>query len=441
MNPPAASPTLQPRKPRILFIGEAVTLAHVARPFALARSLDPAQYDVVFACDPRYNKLLGPLPFPWRPLHTIPSERFLDALARGNPLYDAATLRGYVEEDLALLREVQPDVVVGDFRLSLAVSAPLTKTCYMTITNAYWSPYARQRFPLPELPMVRLLGVAAAGVLFRLARPFAFAVHTLPLNRVRKEYGLPSLGLDLCFIYTHADYTLYADVPELVPTYDLPDKHKYIGPILWSPAVELPDWWEDLPADRPIIYVTLGSSGESPLLQVVLETLAEMPVTVIAATAGRINMDKLPSNAFVADYLPGEQAAQRASLVICNGGSPTTQQALTAGVPVLGICSNMDQYLNMQALAKAGAGTWMRAGRVQPVPLRSQIVDLLHRASYRDAAAIVARTFSTWQPHQRFTALLQNAASTCAGQSLKAGASCTNSRPFATVDFSESCTD
>ena len=43
-----------PRRRRILFVGEAVTLAHVARPFALARSLDAARYDVQFACDPRF---------------------------------------------------------------------------------------------------------------------------------------------------------------------------------------------------------------------------------------------------------------------------------------------------------------------------------------------------------------------------------------------------
>ena len=36
-------------KPRILFLAEAVTLAHVARAVALARSLDPDQYGVHLA--------------------------------------------------------------------------------------------------------------------------------------------------------------------------------------------------------------------------------------------------------------------------------------------------------------------------------------------------------------------------------------------------------
>lgn len=52
---PDAAPGLAARRRRILFVAEAVTLAHVVRPFALAQSLDPSRYEVHFACDPRYN--------------------------------------------------------------------------------------------------------------------------------------------------------------------------------------------------------------------------------------------------------------------------------------------------------------------------------------------------------------------------------------------------
>ncbi len=407
MNAPTPPYDKQPRRPRILFVGEAVTLAHVARPFALARALNSDDYEVVFACDARYNKLLGKLPFPWRPLHTIAGERFLDALARGNPLYDTATLRGYVEEELALLREVEPDVVIGDFRLSLAVSAPLTRTCHLAITNAYWSPFARQRFPVPELPMVRFLGVTAAGILFRLARPLAFAYHTLPLNRLRREYGLPSLGLDLRRVYTHADYTLYADVPQLAPTEDLPENHLYLGPILWSPAQDPPPWWNTMRTDRPIIYVTMGSSGGGSNLPRILEALAELPVTVVAATAGRDALDRLPANALVADYLPGEEAANRSCLVICNGGSPTTQQALAAGRPVLGIPSNLDQYLNMQAIQRSGSGELVRAGRARVPTIRRVVTAMLGQPAYRNAAAKLAECFARYPAPSNFATFLR----------------------------------
>ena len=183
------------------------------------RGLDPAHFDCVLAVDPRDQALWKGLTIPVRPIRSIASEQFRNALADGHPLYDVETLRAYVRDDLEVIEETAPDVVVGDFRLSLAVSTRVTATPYMAITNAYWSPYGRQRFPMPELPIARHLGLPIARRLFGLARPFAFAYHTLPLNRVRREYGLPGLGLDLRRVYTEADCTLYADVPEMVPTF------------------------------------------------------------------------------------------------------------------------------------------------------------------------------------------------------------------------------
>ena len=42
---------------RVLFMAEAVTLAHVARPHVLANAMTLEGYDVLVACDPRYERL------------------------------------------------------------------------------------------------------------------------------------------------------------------------------------------------------------------------------------------------------------------------------------------------------------------------------------------------------------------------------------------------
>jgi UDP:flavonoid glycosyltransferase YjiC (YdhE family) len=409
MSVPQPTP---PNRPRILFVAEAVTLAHVARPTALAQTLDPECYEAVLACDRRYDGLLAGLPLGRRAIHSLSSARFLQALAEGRPVYDSATLRCYVEEDLQLLDEVRPAVVVGDFRLSLSVSARRAGVPYLTITNAYWSPYARQRFPVPDLPLTRRLGLWAGGLLFRLARPVGFALHTRPLNRVRRFYGLPSLGLDLRRIYTEADLTLYADVLEMFPTFALPANHHYLGPILWSPPVPLPAWWNRLPADRPIVYVTLGSSGPPALMSVVLEGLAGLPVIVTVATAGQKLRGEIPANTFVADYLPGGQVVGRARLVICNGGSPTTQQALAAGVPVLGLPSNLDQYLNMEGVERHGAGVLLRGGTADAGTSRAAVLRLLNESHYAEAAQALARTLARYDAPGKFRELLARLCST-----------------------------
>jgi len=389
-------------KPVILLVAEAVTLAHFARIAALAKALDASRYEIVVASDPRYIRLDATLGATFHAIRSIPSAEFAQALAQGKPLYSVETLCQYVEDDLALLDRVKPDLVVGDFRLSLAVSAPLRHIPYAAVVNAYWSPFADIDYPVPDLPMTRVFGVTVGQKLFDLVRPLAFALHARPLNQVRRRYGLPSLGHDLRTAYSWGDYTLYADVPELVPMRPLPPNHRHIGPPLWSTQMPLPEWWDRLPQDRPVILLTLGSSGRAETLPMALSALSELPVTVIAATAGKIDQIEVPANAFVADYLPLDQAVQRASLLVCNGGSLATYQALACGVPILGMCSNMDQLLNMDSIEHLGAGLSLRAARARPEQIEKAVRTLLDLPAYAKSAAQAGERFRQVNAGQRF---------------------------------------
>jgi UDP:flavonoid glycosyltransferase YjiC (YdhE family) len=400
-----AAPRVSARR-RILFCAEAVTLAHVTRPYVLARSLDSAQYEIHFACADGFDWLLNRAGFTRHSLRSITPGRFMRALANGSPLYDLATLEGYVREDMELIGRIKPDIVVGDFRLSLAVSAARAQVPYVALANAHWSPYAQMRYPLPEHPLARILGVPLADALFQLVQPIAFAIHALPMNRLRRRHGLAPLG-SLQSVYTHGDRTLYCDTPGLVPTEHLPAHHMYIGPVLWSPDSPLPDWWHSLPEGRPIVYVTLGSSGQVERLPEVIAVLGDLPVTAMVATAGRARPTALPVNVFCADYLPGIEAARRAALVICNGGSATAYQALAAGTPVLGLCSNLDQYLTMQCIERHGAGRLLRSGKTARAMLRAVIGGMLAEPDCREAAARAAQEFTRYDAPARFTACME----------------------------------
>lgn len=384
-------------------MAEAVTLAHVGRPAALAAGLDPQRFEVHFAASPRFDALLGPLPHTRHDLDSIPTSQFLDALDRGAPVYSPDDLRSYVLADRKLLADVGPDVVVGDFRLSLSVSARLAGVPYATITNVYWSSVARQRFPLPELPLTRTLGVRAAGIVFPLARPVAFALHTRPLNRVRREHGLGSLGPDLRRTYTDADRVLFADAPELTPPHTLAPGHEFLGPVLWEPAAAAPA----LPDDRPLVYVTLGSSGRGRLLNAVVRTLAGLPVTVVVASASAGLPDPLPRNVIAADYLPGTALARRAALVVCNGGSPTVHQALSAGTPVLGLAGNMDQHLSMRSVTTAGVGLLVRSEHATPTAIATAARRLLDEPDFAARAKEMANRFASQDAPAAFASAVE----------------------------------
>jgi len=389
-------------RPRVLFFAEAVTLAHVARPVALAKVLQQRGMDVHLAHDPRYRDLLGELAVTEHAIHSITPQQFMQALATGSPLYDLATLHAYVQEDLGIIAAVQPDIIVGDFRLSLAVSARIAGIPYVALTNAYWSPYCQQSYTVPDLPLTQSLGPTLAQWIFSVARPLVFAMHCLPMRRLCRRHGLPGPGFDLRAVYTAGDYTLYVDIPELYRMKALPHTHRFIGPVGWSPDMPLPPWWNALPQGVPVVYVTLGSSGRASLLPELVTALGKTDVVALVSTAGAPVPQALPANVYAATYLPGDEAVKRASLVVCNGGSPTTHQALAAGVPVLGVATNLDQFLNMAAIERSGAGRLLRASTCDAGQVQAAISELLAENRCSDAARSVAERMARFRGATEF---------------------------------------
>ncbi len=392
---------------KILFVSENVTLAQVVRLFTLARSLDPARYDVTFACADFDPLVFRDAPFALRSIHSPNPKQALATLRAGRRIYDARLLARQTEEDLALFEDVAPDLVVGDLRWSLAVSAPVYGVPHAALINAYWSPFAeRRRVPVPDHPIVTLLGEALSEEYFPKAAPIAFSHFAAPLNRVRKKYGLSPIG-GLFDVLTHGDYVLYADPPELIPTPGAPPTHFHLGAVSWAPGVALPAWWGPFPTDRPVVYATVGSSGDASSLPVVIDALGRLPVTAMVATAGRATPPRLPDNVRVAAYLPGDLAARRADVVVSNGGSATGYQALAEGTPLVGIASNLDQYLAMDVVEARGAGRLVKARTLTAEGLAGTVADVLAEPEYREAARALKPLFSKVSARERFSAFLE----------------------------------
>jgi UDP:flavonoid glycosyltransferase YjiC (YdhE family) len=398
-----------PRRRRVLFVAEAVTLSQVVRLAALAARLDRTRYEVHFACGAFDDLAFEGTGIEALPLFTIERNRALKKIERGERLYEASVLERYVEEELALFERVRPDLVIGDFRLSLAVSARRSLVPYANLINAYFSPFAvRDAMPVPDHPIVSLLGLKRATQYWPKALPLAFAHFVAPLDQVRKRHGLRPTG-GMLEALVEADYTLYPDVPELCPTRNLPRTHRYLGPIAWSPRVAMPEFVARLPAEEPVVYVTLGSSGRQTGFEAVMRVIGEFPVHVLVATAGRFDVATPPPNVHVVRFAPGAELAERATFVVTNGGASTSYQALAAGKPVLGVPSNLDQYLAMTAIERAGAGRLVRSGEATPRAMREALGELLSSPRLREGARAVAGAFAAADCHERFDAFLEEA--------------------------------
>ncbi len=369
---------------RVLFFGEAATLAHVSRPVVLASALDRARYEVCVATGADFRSLVTDAGLPVRDLHCIGTRAYLAAVAAGRPVYPLDTLQAYVDDDLRVIRDFRPDLVVGDFRLSLAVSARRAGVPYVAISNAYWSPDAAPAFDVPVHASTRLLGHRVANAGFQLLRPLIMAQHSLPMHRLCHRHGLVSPGFDLRRVFTEADLTLFADVPEMVPVSGRPDpsRYRYIGPVVWSPQADIPSGLDISPGSAPLVYVSLGSSGDPASLDAIIDSAVASGCRV-AAAGPPDQWRHRHGDAVVSQHmLPGIALSALARFVVCNGGSPGSHQALQQGTPVLGVPANLDQLLNMHHVVRAGAGLSVRADQLVPQRLAEAMYRLLNDAAF-----------------------------------------------------------
>jgi choline dehydrogenase-like flavoprotein/UDP:flavonoid glycosyltransferase YjiC (YdhE family) len=397
-------------KKTILFMPGSFSLAHVGRLVTLAKALPESKFSVVFACD-KHSRPFIPARFSFQPATFLHPDEFRQRMEKGHPLIDAPLLRRQIEEDLQIIRKTGADLVVGDFRPSLSVSARLSGVPYINVFNAHWSPWAQEPIEVSSPPdhwflnlIGRRLGLKLTNTLF----PIIKAIHSQPFNRVRKEYGLPSLGNRLKEIYSDGDYTALTDLSDIVPTPGAPGTQRSIGPVIWEPESDLPSWWNDLPNDKPLIYVTLGSSGKTNCLPKILESLDSLPVVVAVATAGRISVTPIPGKRYVADYLPGSLLCKRASVVVNNGGAGGVYQALAEGVPVLGVAANLDQCLVMKTVVRAGAGRLVLADQTETCPWRNHFLDLLFTKSIKAAAVKISALINQQSAPQNFCNQVQS---------------------------------
>jgi UDP:flavonoid glycosyltransferase YjiC (YdhE family) len=387
---------------RILFLAEGATMAHFVRPLALAEALDSRRHEIFFYAPARFAPYLKNKPFAIGELASMPGELFLANIAKGAPLFPSTVIRGYVEEERRLFQELQPDLVIGDMRLSLPISARLDSIRHAVMINAYWSPYARHRSVVPSLPLTRVVPPRALAPIFKITEPLAYAVHVGQVNRVRKHFGVPKLPPDIRILYTEGDYILYADIPEFVPVSNAPDTHRYVGICPWTPPARTPDWWTTMLEDpKPKVFVSLGSSGPLRAMPALIRALSRLPVAVVLSTSGR----RLPGTEtalYQADLRPFTDTAAHAQVVVSHGGSGGLYPAIAAGTPVLAIPSNADQHLSTAFLEESGAGLGVRVEEASEKRLYETLERLLCAPRYREAAQRWAAVYARYDSASLF---------------------------------------
>ena len=388
-----------PRR-RIALFADGGFLAHTTRVLEVGRALSRSYgHEVHFCSTGSYARLLREAGFPVHPVYTVDREVTLK-LARRAGLCDLRWWREVadrsVRSDMEVIAQIQPDLVVGDLRMSLATSARAAQVPYVALTNAAWTSRFAEQINVPEGHISeKLFGRRIAQAMFPTFKRLLLWYWARGFDTVRKRLSLAPLHSLHDLI--EGDVTLLADLPEYFPVSQAPPSFRYIGPIRFREALPRPIWLGRLAKDRPTLYFTMGSSGDAKFFSEAVRVFGDTNYQVLITTAG-MSAQSLPrrDNVFVEELADGDSLMAASHVTITHGGNGTIYQALGQGVPVIGIPTMFDQEINLQGVEALGAGLRLTMRDCRGERLRAAVETILNNPGYTDAARWLQRRIASF---------------------------------------------
>ena len=139
----------------------------------------------------------------------------------------------------------------------------------------------------------------------------------------------------------------------------MPQGHRVVGPVDARLPGELPEFLADLTAGpQPLVYFAMGSSGNRDLVLNVLAGLGRADCQVLAPVRSHLrqeDLETLPRNVHVTDWLPAHQLGDAVDLAITHGGEGTVQTSCVQGWPFIGIPLQFEQRFNVQRCVAFGS--------------------------------------------------------------------------------------
>ena len=327
-------------------------LAHVAACASVGDQLRRRGHDVVFAYGGSLPAALERDGFTCHPVPELAPERVFSAW------FDTtADLERLVRARLDLIEELEPDAcvtssgVAGGIAAELAGLPEVNLNHYLALTS-YGRRATALRRRVGHLRGARRLAWATK----RNRRRGSVRDRDRELvAELRYELGLAPARPDLGGAGPAA-VNACTTTPFLDPARGLPPSWHYTGPLSWSAPTTLRG---PARSDRPLVYVTQGSTGAREMLVRTVRALAAEPVDVLvgsASIAEPAELAALGPRVSAARYLPSRACIEAADVAVVHGGHLTTADALLSGTPLVVIPSSADQIASGYRAERLGVG-------------------------------------------------------------------------------------
>jgi UDP:flavonoid glycosyltransferase YjiC (YdhE family) len=180
---------------------------------------------------------------------------------------------------------------------------------------------------------------------------------------------------------------------------------RYLGPNFLPDAGQPPQW----PAGegpRVFAYLKAGHPDHAAVLQALDALGCRVACYLPEVCAGMAPPVRSPRIHYASGPLDMQQVLAGSELVVCHAGQATLAQALLAGVPMLLLPMQAEQFvLSRNVEQQAGAAVNAAALR-RPTDFRAVIAGLLQQPRYRNAARAFAERHRGFNHHDQVRGLL-----------------------------------
>jgi MGT family glycosyltransferase len=181
--------------------------------------------------------------------------------------------------------------------------------------------------------------------------------------------------------------------------------YHFVGPALTHRqlAVEFP--WPQLRPGAARMLISLGTVSRDRSVrfyEVIMEALDNLDLSdsylsrrslQVVMVAPEELRDRAPANFIVRPRVPQIELLAHMDGVLCHAGHNTVCEALSFGLPLIVAPIRDDQPIVARQVIDAGAGLFMRYGKVTVATARAAVEDLLREPGYRNGALRLKESF------------------------------------------------
>ncbi|RZC42789.1 UDP-glucuronosyltransferase 2B9, partial [Asbolus verrucosus] len=210
-------------------------------------------------------------------------------------------------------------------------------------------------------------------------------------DKLARKYfgnGIPYVGdleRNMSMLFLNVNPLMYSPRPNVPMIVEMGQMH--IKPVKPLPA-DLKKVLDE--AKKGVIYFSLGSNVKSvnideKLRNTIIEVLAELPYTVLWKWESD-HLPGKPDNVVIRKWLPQQDVLAHPNIkaFLTQGGLQSVEEAISSGVPLIGMPFMCDQHANVHKLVELGIAIGVEPASVTKDELKNAITEVVENSKYRN---------------------------------------------------------